>query len=56
MGLEGRKGLRCFYVKGFIIKAGVPYLKGVLINGRQVVNYLFSKEEGVCQILGVLWT
>jgi len=46
--LEGQKGLCRFYIKGFIIKAGVLYFKGVLINRRQVVNYLFSREEGVC--------
>jgi len=48
VGLKGQKGLHYFYIKGFIIKAGVLYLKGVLINRRQVANYLFSKEKGVC--------
>jgi len=34
VGLEGQKGLYYFYIKGFIIKAGVLYLKGVFINRR----------------------
>ena len=56
MGLENQEGLYYFYIKGFIVKAGVLYLIGVLINRRQVVNYLFSREEGVCQVLGILRT
>ena len=47
-GLENQEGFHCFYYQAFIIKIGILYLKGILINGRQVINYLFFKEEEVC--------
>ena len=54
MGIESWEGLYCLYIQGFIVKIGVLYLKGVLKNKRQIINYFFFKDEGVYCILGVL--